>query len=77
MKSVMYGGLGVFAAIPSFHLLYEELFDNSLIGSFSMSNSLFYYLLMGICYLGGLTIYATRCPERYYPGHFDICGASH
>lgn len=59
------------------HLLYEEVMNSDVAGSFSMSNSLFYYLMMGFCYLGGLTIYTTRCPERYYPGHFDICGASH
>ena len=77
VKSVMYGSLGVFAAIPMGHLVYSEFFDHSLIGNFSMANSMLYYGLMGVCYLGGLTIYATRCPERYNPGKFDICGASH
>jgi adiponectin receptor len=35
------------------------------------------YLGMGASYLLGLTIYAVRCPERYRPGHYDICGHSH
>jgi len=34
--------------------------------------SLPYYLIMGVSYLGGLTIYATKVPERYCPGKFDI-----
>ncbi|KAL4430423.1 hypothetical protein ABPG74_013273 [Tetrahymena malaccensis] len=77
MKSVMYGSLGIFAAVPIAHLIYYEFFYLTQNGNFSFSNSLVYYGLMGVCYLGGLTIYATRCPERYKPGQFDICGASH
>jgi len=73
----MYGSLGIFAAFPLFHLIYSEFFDHSLIGNFSIANSMLYYVLMGVCYLGGLTIFVARCPERYNPGKFDICGASH
>jgi hypothetical protein len=31
-----------------------------------------YYLAMGASYLGGLTIYAFKMPERWRPGKFDI-----
>lgn len=31
-----------------------------------------HYLLMGACYLSGLTIYVVQCPERWRPGKFDI-----
>ena len=30
------------------------------------------FLLMGACYLIGLAIYVYQCPERFYPGKFDI-----
>jgi adiponectin receptor len=71
----MYASLGIFAAIPLIHLIYNEIFQKN--DTFSVANSVPYYLLMGICYLGGLYIYAKRCPEKYRPGHYDICGASH
>lgn len=77
VKPLMYGGLGLLAGVPLFHLLYYEYFNFSAIGNFSMSNSYIYYVLMGISYVGGLAIYAAKCPERYKPGSFDICGASH
>lgn len=30
------------------------------------------YITMGSSYLGGLAIYVTRVPERFFPGKFDI-----
>ena len=45
--------------------------------TYSALPSIGYYGVMGFCYLGGLFVYVIRCPERYKPGHFDICGASH
>eukprot|EP01006_Ploeotia_vitrea_P015577 TRINITY_DN45081_c0_g1_i1.p1 TRINITY_DN45081_c0_g1~~TRINITY_DN45081_c0_g1_i1.p1 ORF type:complete len:727 (-),score=328.83 TRINITY_DN45081_c0_g1_i1:78-2231(-) len=33
--------------------------------------------LMGVLYLSGAAIYASRFPERCSPGTFDTCGASH
>ncbi|EGR33039.1 hypothetical protein IMG5_063250 [Ichthyophthirius multifiliis] len=76
VKSVMYASLGIFAAVPMLHLCIYEYMGHSN-DSFLIINSVPYYLLMGVCYLGGLTIYAKRCPEKYKPGQYDICGASH
>ncbi|XP_026388594.1 heptahelical transmembrane protein 4-like [Papaver somniferum] len=36
-----------------------------------------YELLMGVFYGTGALIYATRIPERWMPGKFDIAGHSH
>lgn len=76
LKSLMYGSLGVLSAIPMIHLTIKEVFisdgDN-----YSMANSLIYYTLMGVIYLVGLFVYSKRCPEKYKPGQFDYCGASH
>ena len=37
----------------------------------------FYEVVMGIFYVLGALIYATRIPERWIPGRFDIAGHSH
>lgn len=36
-----------------------------------------YEILMGVLYGLGALIYATRIPERWRPGKFDIAGSSH
>lgn len=36
-----------------------------------------YEILMGLLYGLGALIYATRIPERWMPGKFDIAGSSH
>ena len=77
LKSVMYGSLGIFAAVPIIHLAINEVLFDNFGDPYRTSGSLVYYLLMGACYLGGLTIYALRFPERTRPGKFDYCGASH
>jgi adiponectin receptor len=34
-------------------------------------------LLQGVMYIAGMAIYVFRVPERWYPGRFDLVGASH
>ena len=36
-----------------------------------------YEMAMGAAYLGGVAVYATRVPERWMPGRFDLAGHSH
>ncbi|CAN6296117.1 unnamed protein product [Urochloa humidicola] len=36
-----------------------------------------YEMAMGACYLAGVVVYATRVPERWMPGRFDLAGHSH
>ncbi|KAG7618852.1 AdipoR/hemolysin-III-related, partial [Arabidopsis thaliana x Arabidopsis arenosa] len=36
-----------------------------------------YEILMGLLYGLGALVYATRIPERWMPGKFDIAGHSH
>mmetsp|Transcript_8793 Transcript_8793/g.7765 ORF Transcript_8793/g.7765 Transcript_8793/m.7765 type:complete len:303 (+) Transcript_8793:668-1576(+) len=76
-KSLMYGGLGIFAALPLLHLGYNNLFAEASVGTIEFAPTWPYYVLMGISYLGGLSIYAVKCPERWHPGKFDIWGHSH
>mmetsp|Transcript_31347 Transcript_31347/g.42550 ORF Transcript_31347/g.42550 Transcript_31347/m.42550 type:complete len:100 (-) Transcript_31347:43-342(-) len=35
------------------------------------------YALGGVIYILGAVIYILRIPERWNPGRFDLCGASH
>lgn len=44
---------------------------------FEFSPSIPYYILLGASYLGGLTVYVKRCPERSNPGRYNVCGHSH
>ena len=39
--------------------------------------SLHYTLIMGLLYLTGALLYATRMPERFFPGKCDIWFQSH
>uniref|UniRef100_A0A0D9VQT7 Heptahelical transmembrane protein 4 n=1 Tax=Leersia perrieri TaxID=77586 RepID=A0A0D9VQT7_9ORYZ len=36
-----------------------------------------YEMVMGAFYLAGVVVYATRVPERWMPGRFDLAGHSH
>ena len=42
-----------------------------------MNTQVTWYAIGGALYVGGAVIYILRIPERWYPGKFDICGASH
>jgi adiponectin receptor len=64
--------LGFFGLVPVSHLVWHfGLFDphvTVMIGPL---------LLMGLLYTLGAVIYATRFPERFYPGRFDVWFSSH
>jgi adiponectin receptor len=36
-----------------------------------------YEMIMGLFYASGVVVYATRAPERWMPGKFDLAGHSH
>lgn len=36
-----------------------------------------FFCLEGVFYISGVSIYATKTPEKIWPGRFDIIGASH
>ena len=64
----MYGGLGIGAAIPIFHLILYESFFKDPNDLYTTVPSVVYYVFVGISYLGGLYIYTYRFPERLKPG---------
>jgi len=77
MKDLMYGGLGIFAGLPMFHLIYLSVTSPEQSDNLNFVSSLPYFLAVGVSYLGGLVIYSFKIPERFSPGKFDIYGHSH
>ncbi|KAI9092127.1 hemolysin-III related-domain-containing protein [Phlyctochytrium arcticum] len=64
--------LGCSTVIPVIHVVSIYGFQ------FVSQNLSFWYMIsMGLQYLVGAFIYASRVPERWYPGKFDIWGQSH
>jgi len=77
VKGIMYGSLGIFTALPTIHLVTNSFSVGPENDYLPFTNSVPYYASMGLGYLGGLVIYVFRCPERYRPGKYDVCGHSH
>jgi adiponectin receptor len=76
-KAFLFGGYGVSMMIPISHLIINEVIYDNYGDPYIFSVSLPYYLLLGVSYLSGLYIYTVRCPERYNPGKYNVCGHSH
>jgi adiponectin receptor len=72
LRTSIFLSLGFFGLVPIGHLIWEYgLFDphvTVMIGPL---------VLMGLLYTMGAIIYATRFPERFYPGRFDVLFSSH
>lgn len=64
--------LGFFGLVPVSHLVYQY-------GPFDPHVTVMIgpLLLMGLLYTLGAIIYATKFPERFYPGRFDVWFSSH
>ncbi|ORY87980.1 putative membrane protein [Protomyces lactucae-debilis] len=71
-RAGMFIVLGLSALIPVVAAVLEKGLT-----TVSRDMSLFETGLQGILYITGAVIYACRVPERFFPGRFDILGASH
>ncbi|RLN97422.1 hypothetical protein BBJ28_00013791 [Nothophytophthora sp. Chile5] len=71
-RTCIFLALGFFGVVPVGHLVWHfGLFDphvTVMIGPL---------MLMGLLYTSGAIIYATKFPERFYPGRFDVWFSSH
>ena len=76
-KSFMFASLGLSNVIPFTHLAVLSLYASPENDYMPPSKSFVLLALMGAMYLGGLAIYATRTPERFFPKTFDIWLNSH
>ncbi|KAK6056243.1 hypothetical protein COOONC_06250 [Cooperia oncophora] len=67
VRATIFVAMGLSAVFPAAHLLFvdglEFLYQKA---------SLVWMLLMGFMYIAGAAIYATRIPERWFPGRCDL-----
>ncbi|EFO86694.1 CRE-PAQR-2 protein [Caenorhabditis remanei] len=67
VRAAVFIAMGLSAVVPAFHLLVVDGVD------YMMEESQVHLMiLMGAMYIGGATLYATRVPERCFPGKCDI-----
>ncbi|WVQ62430.1 uncharacterized protein L199_000570 [Kwoniella botswanensis] len=64
--------LGCSATIPIVHIIINEGYDHA-----KQTIAVDWIFKAGVTYILGAAIYATRYPERLYPGKFDIFFSSH
>lgn len=71
-RTLTFIGLGLSAVIPCGHVaLWKGIeYSRNMMG-------LDYVVAGGASYIFGAVLYAERFPERFFPGSFDIVGASH
>ena len=71
VRGIMFVCIGVGSAFSVIHLIFFK--DPVYMIDFKP----FFWILGGICYVGGAVIFITRVPERIFPGRFDLVGQSH
>ena len=72
IRTMMFIGFGFYSFIPAFQIISQV--------GFSYANAVFPLsglLLMASVYVSGAGLYASRIPERFFPGKFDIWASSH
>lgn len=70
-RTLLFCGMGVSGIIPGIHKLISHNHEEVTFTTIT------YEVLMGLFYGVGALFYATRFPERWRPGSFDIAGHSH
>lgn len=70
-RASMFFGMGVSGVVPCIHKLFLHSTEPGAIKTLTLE------VLMGMLYAAGAVVYATRIPERWAPGKFDIAGNSH
>ncbi|CAI4228098.1 unnamed protein product [Auanema sp. JU1783] len=71
-RAAVFVGMGLSGAIPTAHYIYTDG-----VRSLFEDNAFHWLLLMAFLYLLGALLYATRTPERFFPGKCDIWFQSH
>lgn len=70
-RAALFVGLGLWGSVPMAHALLINA------GTAEVLSAMRLDILMGAIYIGGAAIYATRVPERWKPGAFDVAFHSH
>ncbi|EFO85280.1 hypothetical protein CRE_24679 [Caenorhabditis remanei] len=72
VRAAVFVGMGCSGVIPTIHYIITDG-----VHSLFADNSFHWLLLMAFLYLLGAALYATRTPERFFPGKCDIWFQSH
>jgi adiponectin receptor len=70
-RAALFVALGLWGLVPITHALIINSGAKEVVEAMQLD------LLMGAIYIGGAVIYATRVPERFKPGAFDVAFHSH
>ncbi|VDN04706.1 unnamed protein product [Thelazia callipaeda] len=72
LRASIFIAMGLSSIVPALHILITD-------GISYLLNelSLLWLILMGVLYISGAVLYATRTPERCFPGKFDLWLQSH
>ncbi|KAL2607404.1 hypothetical protein R1flu_025977 [Riccia fluitans] len=70
-RAILFASMGISGIVPCVHKLLLHW------GEPAAETTFYLEVTMGGLYGLGAVIYATRIPERWKPGHFDIAGHSH
>lgn len=71
IRAMLFTGMGLFGILPILHKVVLFWHQPEAL------HTTWYEVLMGAFYVLGALVYATRIPERWMPGKFDIAGHSH
>ncbi|TKA71704.1 hypothetical protein B0A55_07149 [Friedmanniomyces simplex] len=71
-RAFMFVAMGLSAAVPVIHGL--QMYGPA---QLEKQMGLSWVVLQGVLYILGAAIYASRVPERWKPGAFDLVGSSH
>ena len=72
-RGILFLIFGISAGVPIVHI---SLFNKTIVG-FGDGPKVINWYFGGFCYIFGAILYINRFPEKYFPGTFDIYGASH
>ncbi|KAG7672276.1 hypothetical protein Ndes2526B_g06732 [Nannochloris sp. 'desiccata'] len=70
-RAVLFVSLGLWGIVPITHGMIINAGAKEVLAAMQLD------ALMGIIYIGGAALYATRVPERFKPGAFDMAFHSH
>jgi channel protein (hemolysin III family) len=71
LRAASFAALGLFGVVPWGHVALRFPYSEIIWAALGMD------ALMGAAYLTGAVVYATRIPEKWFPGRFDIFFHSH
>ncbi|KAL3983154.1 hemolysin-III related family protein [Acanthocheilonema viteae] len=72
LRAAIFIAMGLSSVVPALDILITDGISYLL-----NEASLFWFILMGILYITGAVLYATRTPEKCFPGRFDLWLQSH